>query len=206
MLALSWLLPPSAPPETLGLASPLGSLILPAPPLVSRHSTSATDLRAVHCTASFHLYGSSEFLLTPAPPQPLGYSGYSSDACCSGIALVSSASGVARLHRLFLCACGSIALVSVGRPPVVVSLHIILAPPSTPPWAVGTGKLWVSASGLSPPLPPGDHHHPSVTIPSPHPVTIPAPCPPIIILPSQHPRPPPKKTSSPPSARSSFVV
>lgn len=102
--------------------------------LVSCHTTSTMDLRAVLCTPSLHPYSCRGFLLPlcftsvlhlTGSASALEYSGSAFDDSRPGIAWVSSTSDVAYFHRLSFCACGSI-----GRPPVVVSLDTTLASPS----------------------------------------------------------------------------
>ncbi|XDV17824.1 hypothetical protein PO909_023633 [Leuciscus waleckii] len=129
MSAPTWLLPPSAPSETLSLVTPPDSRIPPAPLLVDHLTTSATDFRP--CAPSLHPFGCSRFLLplgitsvlthTVIVPA-LGFSGSTYDACRRDIA--------SQLPQSSVCACGSTGSVSVGHPPVVVSLVTILTPPS----------------------------------------------------------------------------
>ncbi|XDV34417.1 hypothetical protein PO909_004577 [Leuciscus waleckii] len=121
-----------------GFHRPTGS------PLVSRLTTSATDFRAIHCAPSLHPFSCRRFLLavsiasvfiasvlahTIAAPA-LGYSGSTYDARRRDIAWVSCTSDVAQLPQPSVCICGSTGSVSVGRPPVSVSLVTIWTPPS----------------------------------------------------------------------------
>lgn len=79
--AKSWILPPSAPAETLNLAASPGSLVPPTySPLVSHYSDYTTDLRALRYAQFLHPYGNSGFLLPSGSASVLGHSCSTSDA------------------------------------------------------------------------------------------------------------------------------
>ncbi|XP_048009393.1 sperm motility kinase X-like [Megalobrama amblycephala] len=85
-------------------------------PLVSRHATSATDLQFFHYAPFLHP-------ITAASPQASGTRALPQT-------LIAMASPRSPVPAMSLCSLGSIGSASVGRPPVDVSLHATLAPPS----------------------------------------------------------------------------
>ncbi|ROL43656.1 hypothetical protein DPX16_2894 [Anabarilius grahami] len=165
-----WLLPPSAPPETLCLAAPPGSLVPPAPPwpVVTLLPPRTCGPSAALCSSTHLAAAGSSFpsasplsFVTPALPQP-------SDTLAAPPPLAAVASPRSPVPAMSLVSIGSLSAPmdpSASSPAVVPQLLSATTPswlllPSTPPWAVGTVWLWVCASGLLPPLPPGDLQNP----------------------------------------------
>lgn len=163
-----------APPDTLGLTAPTGSLVPQAPPWSSLHlchgHADLSPLRLQRPSPSLWLHRHT------AIASGLRQSGSTSDDHLHGIAQASCASDVAHLHRLSICALGSIGSVSVGRHPVGVCLHATLAPPSF----VSTMGcyLWVCAVRCPSSL---GSRRPYCTIPSSS-----------LVFPLSSPQPPPK--------------
>jgi hypothetical protein len=153
-----WLLPPSAPPDTLTLSTPLGSLIpwsVVTPPL-SRTCRSSAILHSTTAAAgSSFPSGKSQSSITPTSP-------LSSGTLAPPQTLVTAASPRPPVPAMLLWSIGS---PSAPWDPSAPSPSLIpqLTSASTPPWllppstslcAVVSG-LWVCALGHLPSSPPG---------------------------------------------------
>ncbi|XP_059378448.1 proline-rich protein 36-like [Carassius carassius] len=150
-----WLLPPSAPPETLGLTTSLGSVVPPAPPWsdIPLPVPRTYEPSAVICLSTPTASAGSSFptapfqsLVTPAQP-------YSSGTQAPPQMLVATAPPRSSVPALSLGSINSPSLpwdplISALSPSVVLEMLSAmrttpwLLPPSTPPWGVIHAVLW----------------------------------------------------------------
>ncbi|XDV19743.1 hypothetical protein PO909_025159 [Leuciscus waleckii] len=157
--------------------SPWSVVTLPSPRTFGPSATRRLSTPSAAGSSSLPS-GTPLSLVTPSSPQ-------SSGALAPPPSLVTMASPRPPDPVTPLSAIGSR---SVPRDPLASSTSVVplmpsatktpswLLPPSTPPWAVGTGELGVCFIGQPPPSPSGDRR-PAITIPSPSPPPPPKPPP-----------------------------
>ncbi|XP_067236895.1 uncharacterized protein [Chanodichthys erythropterus] len=191
--APSRLLPATVPPETLRLTAPPTSLVRPAPPwsvvppLPPRTFETSSTLRPSTPSATEGSSFPSESPLSsvePTSPQPSG----SPATPPLIVACTSPQSPKPATSREFASSPSAHQNPPAESPSVIPQMPSVrpsasgLRPPSTRPWTVGSGELWVCASG-HPPTPPGDRRLPSITpSPSLRPPPEPPPATPVMFL------------------------